>query len=253
LKKPATASSLIDIIPPSVNHAVGAPFRLLQEYLEFYWVERSRGADVFFGPLILHSSTGGMGKKLASTILAKELGLDYLEILPHQASLESRGEHLIPLIRNHDHQLVYMNCGPYILAPVYEDLLCELLTENTLTGNSCDDPPLDIVLIVGTQRRELLERYRGRIRMIRFQEYSEPELKRIYSDKIRTAGWSIEDAAIAQLLVCSGGNIGMGVKHLETAYLLAQNRGEAVISAAHIQKAHDLLTAHDFAPLPPKV
>jgi Holliday junction resolvasome RuvABC ATP-dependent DNA helicase subunit len=252
-------SDLTDMVPPTIDHAVGSPFRLLKEYLTFFWEEKAKGSSLSFGPLIFFSSLPGAGKHLASILVARELGLKYWEIMPPEIVQAQKREDLTALLMAADQYVIYLNCGRYLFGPVYEDYIFQLLTHNKayLGDNPFEDPveldPMpEVVVVLGTEKRELVERLRSRIRVIRFGEYSEDEFKKIYTDKLKMAGWTVSEDALTQLLECSGNNIGLGVRHLEMAYLLARNLGREVISIAHIQKAHQLLYQNEYFQLPPK-
>ncbi len=252
-------SDLADIVHPSIDHQVGGPFRLLREYLTFYWDEKAKGSSFSFGPLIFFSTVSGLGKRLASIIVARELGLRYWEVLPHEVVSAQKRDDLAAILQNADQYLLYFNCGRYAFSPQGEDLIYQVITHNKayLYDHPFDDsleldPFPEVVVIVGTERPELVEWLRSRIRVIQFPPYSEAELRKIYTDKLQMARWTIEEEALAEVVGRSGGNAGIGIRHLETAYMLSRNLGRPAINIAHVQKAHQLLRQNDFSPLTPR-
>lgn len=228
-----------DISPTSLAHLVGQKSVVDQVSVALDFAHM----DGLKFPHALQVGGPGLGKSLLAHVIAQEMAANLVETIGQSITCAADLNALLLQARHKD--VVHIDeC--HELAKDFQTSLYLALDKRTLFINGGKKPesiPLaDFTLLLSTTDEYcLLQPLRDRMKLVlRFDFYSEGELRLLLLNRTRSLHWSVEEEVFQQIAVRSRGTPRLALRLLQSCHRVCRANGETAITLKHLQRACSL-------------
>ncbi len=227
-----------DCIIPSLNQVVGQSraVAVLRTAIDAYFYERSKMGDQQAFPHTLITGPAGCGKTLLSELVARECCCNlHSELAQNLRSPE------------HIHgSLMMLEPGDVLFYDEIHELpqtcavtLYRALQDRELLLGKHHVVKLPPFCLIGATTHEFLltKSCRDRFRIhLRVSHYTNEEMVQLVRQRAKRLGWSIEEAAVAEIGLRSRGVPRLAVRLLESAKRVASSEASEAITATNVER-----------------
>lgn len=228
-----------EVRPSSIRHLIGQPSVAEQIMVALDSAQQdNRKFDhaLLVGP-------PGMGKTVASQIIAAEMGMDFLEVLGQ--SLKGVADLNALLLQATDRAVVFIDESHELDRSLQTTLYLALdqrriLLQGSRKGSSPVGIPIAdfTLLLASTDEYQLLQPLRDRMRLtLRFRFYEQEDLEKIARMRATALGWEVDAAVFPLIAQRSRGVPRLALRLLQAARRCSRADAGEVITVANLERA----------------
>jgi len=227
-----------DCIIPSLNQVVGQSraVAVLRTAIDAYFYERSKVGDQQAFPHTLVTGPAGCGKTLLSELVARESCCNLHSELAQNLRSPEHVHGSLMMLEPGD----VLFCDEiHALPRIAAETFYRALEENKLFVGKHHVVKLPPFCLIGATTHEFLltKSCRDRFRIhLRVSYYSDDEMVQLVRQRAKRLGWSIEEAAVAEIGGRSRGVPRLAVRLLESAKRVASSEASEAITAAYVER-----------------
>lgn len=225
-----------DVAPTSLTHILGQQSVVAQVK---YAIEAAFQDHKRFDHSLLVGPPG-VGKSALANVIAKEMATDFSELLGQTLRKPDGLNEL--LLSATSKQVIHIDEAHELPKQIQTALYLTLDKKQILATGGKSIMPIPVadftLLLSTTDEYNLLQPLRDRMKLLlRFEFYSEAELAKLLSIRIKALGWDVHESLFPLIAMRSRGTPRLALRLLESCRRLCRAEGEETITPEHLNRA----------------